>query len=317
MRELMDTDARTYAGGMLLVDKPSGMTSHDVVAAIRKFVRPLRVGHTGTLDPIATGLLVLCVGEATKIAGFIEAQSKVYRAVALLGTETDTLDTTGKIIRQTSTENISVDHIRKAVRPFVGKVEQVPPAFSAIKVDGVRAYALARRGKSVRLKPRTVEIRRLDIEELSLPRITFLLECSKGTYVRALCRDLGSALEVGGCMESLRRLAVGDFNINDAVPLDRLDKKEKVFETLLPTSKALPHLPVLHCTAEQAGQIRHGMQLAINERLACSADDVSWAQALGPDGDLIAVGKISREGEAVLFHPKRVLLPHREWSEQV
>ncbi len=312
----MDTDAGAYADGLLLVDKPGGMTSHDVVAAVRKLVRPLRVGHTGTLDPVATGLLVLCIGEATKIAGFIETQSKVYHAVALLGTETDTLDLTGRIIRQTSTEEISEDSIREAARSFVGEVDQVPPAFSAIKVDGVRAYALARRGENVPLKPRKVEIRRLEIEEVRLPRITFLLECSKGTYVRALCRDLGSALGVGGCMESLRRLAVGDFNISDAVPLDRLDKKEKVLEALAPTSKALPHLPVLHCTAEQAGQIAHGMQLAVGERIACSADDASWAQALGPDGGLIAVGKLSREGETVLFHPKRVLLRHRECSKQ-
>jgi tRNA pseudouridine55 synthase len=311
----MATD-RTYENGVLLVDKPGGMTSHDVVAAVRKLVRPLRVGHTGTLDPIATGLLILCIGKATRIAGFIEAQFKIYRASVLLGTETDTLDITGRIIREASPEKIGEDDIREAACSFVGEINQIPPAFSAIKVDGVRAYAMARHGKDIRLKPRKVEIRRIEIEEVRLPRVTFLLECSKGTYVRALCRDLGSALQVGGCMESLRRCAVGDFTISDAVPLDRLDKKESVLEAMIPTSKALPHLPELHCTAEQAGQIADGIRLAVDERMGRFADGVSWTRALGPDGDLIALGRLSREGEAVLFHPKKVLLNKRELSKR-
>lgn len=310
----MATD-RTFTNGVLLVDKPGGMTSHDVVATVRKLVRPLRVGHTGTLDPIATGLLILCIGEATRIAEFIEAQFKIYRVSMLLGTETDTLDITGRIIRETSTETINEDHIHEAACSFVGEIDQIPPAFSAIKVDGVRAYAMARHGKDVRLKPRRIEINRLEIEEVCLPRVTFLLKCSKGTYVRALCRDLGSTLKVGGCMESLRRCAVGNFEMSDAVALDRLDKREKVLEAMIPTSEALPDLPALHCTAEQVGQIAHGMRLAVDKRLARFADGVSWTKALGPDGDLIALGRLAREGEAVLFHPRKVLLHKRELNE--
>jgi tRNA pseudouridine55 synthase len=303
--QIRDTLART--GGLLLVDKPTGMTSHDVVAAIRKLVRPLRVGHTGTLDPIASGLLVLCVGDATKFAGFIEARYKLYRAVALLGTKTDTQDIAGKVIVQVPVEGITGDRIRDAARSFVGMIEQTPPAFSAVKVGGVRAYKLARRQQSVQLKPRSVEVRRFEIERVRLPRVDFTVECSKGTYVRTLCNDLGGLLGVGGCMESLRRLAVGRFDVADARPLAELETRESVTEALAPVSQALSHLPAVECTTEQARRLSHGMAVPIGDDADFSGTEGSWAQALGPGGELLAVGKCSRDGETVLFHPKRVL----------
>jgi len=293
-------------GGLLLVDKPCGMTSHDVVAAVRKHVRPLKVGHTGTLDPIATGLLVLCVGEATKIAGFIEARDKQYRATALLGVRTDTQDVAGEVIAEARVEGLTEEDVREAARSFVGKIEQTPPAFSAIKVDGVRAYKRARKKQDVRLKSRTIEIKRLDVESVTLPRVEFLLECSKGTYVRTLCSDLGDALGVGGCMESLRRVATGHFNINDAQPLDGLDTREKIMSALAPASGALSQMPAIKCDSGQAEKLSHGMALKVDDQTAISADD-EWAQALGPDGGLLAVGKLKREGDGISFYPKRVL----------
>lgn len=304
----MSADRRLRSGGILLVDKPGGMTSHDVVAAIRKHVRPLRVGHTGTLDPLADGLLILCVGEATKIAGFIEAQYKLYRAVALLGIQTDTQDVTGNIVAQTPVEDITEDRVREAARSFVGTIEQTPPAFSAVKVGGVSAHKLARRGKSVRLEPRLVEIRRFEVERVDLPRVWFSVECSKGTYVRTLSSDLGKSLGVGGCLESLRRLAVGHLEVADAKPLAELNTKEIILKALLPASEALPHMPALRCNEEQAARLAHGMALAVGEQMESSERKGSWAQALGPEGRLLAVGRLVHSGDTVLFQPKRVLI---------
>jgi len=303
----MNTDSLIRMNGLLLVDKPGGMTSHDVVAAIKKLVRPLRVGHTGTLDPLADGLLILCVGEATKIAGFIEAQYKIYHAVALLGTHTDTQDITGTKITEKSIEGVTEYRIREAANRFVGRIDQTPPAFSAIKVKGVRAYKLARRQEKVTLKPRNVEIKRLEIENIRLPRIDLLIECSKGTYVRTLCSDLGAALGVGGCMESLRRLGIGRFRVDDAKPLAELNSREHALKALVPASAGLSHLPAITCSPEQMVKLSHGMTLDVSEQIEVAGDKPTWAQALEPDGELIAVGRLSLDRDTILFHPKRVL----------
>jgi tRNA pseudouridine55 synthase len=303
----MNSDTRVRTDGLLLIDKPTGMTSHDVVAAIRKLVRPLRVGHTGTLDPLAEGLLIICVGEATRIAGFIEAQRKLYRTVALLGTQTDTQDITGKPISTTPADTVTEAGIREAASAFLGEIEQTPPAFSAIKVGGVRAYKLARRQEDVQLEPRKVNIMRFEIERVRLPRVELLIECSKGTYVRTLCNDLGTALGVGGCMESLRRLAIGEFNVEDAVPLAAMNSRKRIMESLLPASRGLTHMPAVSCTNEQAMKLSHGMALTVTGQVALPEGETQWAQALGPDEELMAVGHLTRDGDTVNFHPKRVL----------
>ena len=302
-----NTDSLIRMNGLLLIDKPGGMTSHDVVAAIRRLVRPLRVGHTGTLDPLADGLLILCVGEATKIASFVEAQYKLYRAVALLGTQTDTQDITGTKIAEKSVEGVTEHRIRETANRFLGRIEQTPPAFSAIKVNGVRAYKLARRKQKVTLKPRKIEITRFEVENIRLPRIELLIECSKGTYVRTLCSDLGTALGVGGCMESLRRLGIGRFRVGDAKPLAELSSPEHIREVLTPASAGLSHLPAITCSPEQTIKLSNGMALAVSEQLEVAGDKSTWAQALGTDGELIAVGKLARDNDTILFHPKRVL----------
>ncbi len=302
-------DSRFRMGGLLLVDKPGGVTSHDVVAAVRKRVRPLKVGHTGTLDPLATGLLILCVGEATKLARFLEAQDKLYRATALLGVATDTQDITGDVIaekpRGVPPDALPEDRIRAVEDIFVGAIEQTPPIFSAVKVDGERAYRRARRREDIRLEPRTVRIERLEIERIHLPRVDFLVQCSKGTYVRTLCHDIGEHLGVGACMESLRRLAVGRFKIEDAAPLRELDTTNKILGALIPASEALSHMPAITCGPEQIRRLSNGMTLTVTDGVEAPGEG-QWARALGPDGELLAVGKLARDGDETLFRPKRV-----------
>ncbi|MBI5118097.1 tRNA pseudouridine(55) synthase TruB [Candidatus Poribacteria bacterium] len=309
MRGQMSADSQT--GGLLLVDKPGGMTSHDIVAGIRRHVRPLRVGHTGTLDPLATGLLILCVGEAVKISGFIEKEDKVYRGVALLGLQTDTQDVTGKVTARTAVENISEEQVRKIASRFIGEVEQRPPAFSAVKIGGVRAYKLARNSKPVEMKTRRVRITRFDIERVRLPRVDFVVECSKGTYIRALCNDLGAALGVGGCMESLRRLSIGQYTVDNAKAFAELNSREAVMQTLLPASEALSYTPAVVCGSEDARLIECGMPVIVSNDLEPVKNGDSLAHALGPDGELLAVGRLVKKGETLLFQPKRVLMTGR------
>ncbi len=298
-------------GGLLLVDKPTGMTSHDVVAGVRRHVRPLRVGHTGTLDPLASGLLILCVGEAVKIAGFIEGRDKLYRAVALLGVQTDTQDVTGNIAAQTSVDNMTEERVRETSRRFVGEIEQKPPAFSAVKIGGVRAYKLARSSKPVETKSRQVRITRLEIERVRLPRVDFVVECSKGTYIRALCSDLGEVLGVGGCMESLRRLAIGRFSVTEAKPAADLDSRESIMQALLPAANALSHIQSVTCSPEDVRRLEHGMPVTVSCGDEPPNGGESLAKALGADGELLAVGRLVRSGGTVLFQPKRVLTVRR------
>lgn len=306
MQATATIEDRLRTGGILLVDKPGGMTSHDVVAAIRKHVRPLRVGHTGTLDPLASGLLILCVGEATKVAGFIEAEHKRYEGVLLLGLQTDTQDITGKTTARSSVESLTEERIRAEARSFVGLIEQRPPAFSAVKVEGVRAYKLARRQKTVSTKPRLVEVKNFEITSVRLPKVGFAVECSKGTYVRTLCHDLGAALGVGGCLESLRRVAVGRFELANAKALADLNTKERIMESLLPISAVLSHLPSFVCTQEQAEQLAHGTTLTVTGQIDSPVSAGAWVQAIRHGGALAAMGKLSLEGGSLLFHPKRV-----------
>jgi tRNA pseudouridine55 synthase len=306
MRASVTVERKLRAGGILLVDKPGGKTSHDVVAIVRKCVRPFRVGHTGTLDPLASGLLILCVGDATRIAAFIEAEYKRYQGVALLGMQTDTQDVTGTVTAQASTENLDAERVRDVARSFIGFTEQRPPAFSAVKVGGVRAYKLARRQEEVVTKPRRIELKRFDITRVRLPRVEFTVECSKGTYIRTLCHDLGVALGVGGCLESLTRLAIGRFELADAKPLAELTTKELIMQSLLPASEALSHVPGIVCTEEQAKRVAHGMTLAVTGQIESPASEDAWVRAMSGGAELLAVGVLSRAGDAVLFHPKKV-----------
>jgi tRNA pseudouridine55 synthase len=304
-RDTYPPESRSRMGGLLLVDKPGGVTSHDVVAAVRKRIKPLKVGHTGTLDPLATGLLILCVGEATKLARFIESQHKRYIATALLGVATDTQDITGEVLARKTVEELSGTRIKEACREFTGEIRQTPPVFSAVKVNGVRSHRRARRKEEFQLDPREVTITRLEIEWIHLPRIDFVIECSKGTYIRTLCHDIGEHLGVGACMESLRRTAIKPFDIADAKLMEELDSREQIIRALVPASEGVPHMVPLKCDWEQIRKLSHGMEVQFKDLRVVGTEP--WGKALGPDGELFAVGKIKQDGDKLTFRPKRVL----------
>ena len=209
--------------GVINIYKEAGYTSFDVVAKMRGILKMKKIGHTGTLDPAATGVLPVCVGKGTKLVEKFMDDDKEYRAVMLLGTVTDSQDMTGNVV-STCEVTVSEDEVRKAIESFVGGYDQLPPMYSAKKVNGKKLVDLARKGIEVERQPRFVSIFSIDINSMELPRVTMTVTCSKGTYIRTLCHDIGTALGCGACMESLVRTRVGRFKIEDAVTLNQLEK---------------------------------------------------------------------------------------------
>ena len=208
--------------GIINVYKEKGFTSHDVVAKLRGIVGQKKIGHTGTLDPDATGVLPVCLGKATKLCDLLTDKDKTYEAVMLLGMTTDTQDVTGRILEERSTETLTADKVREVIRSFIGDYDQIPPMYSALKVNGKKLYELAREGKVVERKARPVKILDIRIIEMDLPRVRMEVSCSKGTYIRTLCHDIGEQLGCGGCMESLIRTRVSVFQIKDAKTLEEI-----------------------------------------------------------------------------------------------
>jgi len=211
--------------GFLNIDKPSGMTSYDVIRFIKRTFRPrCKIGHTGTLDPLAAGVLIVCLGSATKLSQRIMDQEKEYVAKMLLGTETDTLDTDGKVVRQREV-TVSPEEVRAAITSFQGELLQVPPAVSALKHRGQPLYRHYRRGTVVTPAARKVVVREIEVLHIALPEVEFRVVCSKGTYVRALCRDIGEKLGCGAVQSALRRTRVGPFRVEDSISLEQLKSK--------------------------------------------------------------------------------------------
>ncbi len=208
--------------GIINVYKEAGYTSHDVVARLRGIFRQKKIGHTGTLDPAAVGVLPVCLGKATRVCDLLTDKDKTYRCVMLLGVETDTQDTTGKVLAEREVK-VTQEALRKAVADFVGDYQQIPPMYSALKVDGKKLYELARAGREVERRPRSVRIEEIVIENMDLPRVTMEVTCSKGTYIRTLCHDIGQTLGCGACMEQLTRTRVGDFMLEDSLTLARIE----------------------------------------------------------------------------------------------
>lgn len=206
--------------GVLNIDKPQGITSHDVVDIVRKIFPGIKVGHTGTLDPIATGVLPICIGKATKLSDELLSENKVYKVKMLLGVETDTYDITGKIVFA-NTLNEDEIYIKERIKRFIGKSSQIPPIYSAIKIKGKKAYEYARNGENVSLKPREIEIFNIDDIDVNLRKrqVSFVVSCTKGTYIRSLVHDIGIKLGCGATMIELKRLKTGDFDINDSIDL--------------------------------------------------------------------------------------------------
>lgn len=209
--------------GIINVYKEAGYTSFDVVAKMRGILKTRKIGHTGTLDPAATGVLPVCVGNATKASEFLADHDKEYVAQLLLGVTTDTLDTTGQVLSRRPVD-CGEEEVRDAIFSFLGVSEQIPPMYSAVKVNGKRLYELARAGKEVERTPRSIEITELEILSMNLPVVCFRVVCSKGTYIRSLCQDIGEKLQCGGCMQSLERTRVGTFDKSTAVTLDELER---------------------------------------------------------------------------------------------
>ena len=206
--------------GILNIDKPQGITSHDVVDIVRKIFPGIKVGHTGTLDPIATGILPICIGKATKLSDELLSENKVYKVKMLLGVETDTYDITGKIVFA-NTLNEDEIYIKERIKRFIGKSSQIPPIYSAIKIKGKKAYEYARNGENVSLKPREIEIFNIDDIDVNLRKrqVSFVVSCTKGTYIRSLVHDIGKKIGCGATMIELKRLKTGDFDINDSIDL--------------------------------------------------------------------------------------------------
>lgn len=212
--------------GIINVYKEKGFTSHDVVAKLRGIVGQKKIGHTGTLDPDAVGVLPVCLGRATKVCDLLTDKDKVYEAVLLLGKETDTQDTSGEVLVAKDTSQLTEEQVREAIFSFVGDYEQIPPMYSALKVNGKKLYELAREGKVVERKARPVKILDIQILEMHLPRVRMTVACSKGTYIRTLCHDIGQKLFCGGCMEELIRTKVSCFEIKESLTLDEIRNKK-------------------------------------------------------------------------------------------
>lgn len=254
--------------GILVVDKPKGMTSQQVVGRVKRMLGVKKVGHTGTLDPEVDGVLPLCIGSATRIAEYMLDQSKAYIGEVTFGFSTDTQDATGEVLQRVDAVHLTEDQVRQAFSRFQGQIEQVPSAFSAIKVGGKRAYDLARKGESVVIPPRTVTIYRLDIMEFFLnqkyPAVRFFVECSKGTYIRTLCHDLGSHLQIPAHMSALTRVKSGPFSLDKAHTLDQIESAQAAGTAenlLLSPSVAVLHFPVYAVSEQQVRRVTNGMEM--------------------------------------------------------
>jgi len=247
--------------GVLVIDKPAGMTSHDVVHHVRRISGIRKAGHTGTLDPIATGVLPVCLNEATKLVQFLANDGKEYRATLLLGVRTDTLDTEGDVLSREE-PLVSREQIEGVFRGFIGRRTQIAPKYSAVKVNGRALYDWTRRGMDVARPEREVEIHSVRIEEISLPEVVFTVECSKGTYIRSLCAEAGEALGCGGCMSALRRTRSGMFGIEEAVTLDELSRDgwEEAEKRMTPLVELLPEMPQIEVDGPLAERLKNGWQ---------------------------------------------------------
>ncbi len=278
---------------LLVIDKPAGMSSHDVVAKARRLFHQQRVGHTGTLDPLATGVLVICFGQATRLSEYLLGEDKSYVALARLGIRTTTDDCEGEVLYTKPVPALTEETLRALEQRFSGEVQQVPPQFSAIKRDGQRAYALARRGERVALEPRQVTIHSLRLRLVAPDRLEMEVSCSAGTYIRALARDIGEALGCGAHLESLRRTRSGAFTLAHALTINQLqDMDESAREAcLLPMDAALSHLPAVHLPDEQARKLQQGQRLSLTDSATKGLCRVYDAQ-----GRFCAIGRITDTG---------------------
>ncbi len=282
--------------GFLNINKALGMTSHDVVAKIRRTLKIKKVGHAGTLDPLATGVLIICVGNATRLSDYVMHATKRYRAQIHLGVTTDTYDAEGAVLQQRDASHIQRADVEAKLAPFTGDIEQMPPMYSAIKQGGRKLYDLARAGQTVERELRPVRIDSLDIVDWSSPEFTLDVVCSAGTYIRSLAFDLGEALGVGAHLSGLSRVASGTFHLENALSLDSLFVTEDWQKFLIAPQAALAEWPTIQLSADEADHILHGRPI----QAASTSNDLAFAYT--PQGDLLAILR----PDAGLWRPHKV-----------
>jgi len=277
--------------GLLIVDKPEGPTSFDIVRQIRKALRVKKVGHTGTLDPMATGVLILCVNRATKLVPFLQAGDKVYEGRMILGLTTDTDDITGRVSAKRVVTGIGREDIERAASEFIGTIEQVPSGFTALKYNGQPGYKLARKGEKVPPRARQVIVHELTVDEVNLPRVSFLARVSKGTYIRSLTADWGWRLGSGACLESLRRLANASFSVDQAVSLEEaldLAADGCLKDRLIPVEEALSFMPAVEVDRKLAALVENGQPIPLSH-LKRTSTPVGPVRVMAPEAGLLAV----------------------------
>lgn len=294
--------------GILNIRKAPGMTSHDVVARIRKLLHQKRVGHTGTLDPLATGVLPICLGQATRVAEYLSESGKTYQAEITFGVVTDTYDAEGTVLRSPSTDALTLEHIENLLPRFLGPQLQVPPLYSAIKIQGQPAYRHARAGEGLTLEPRPVEITALHIVDWQHPKLTLDVECSKGTYIRSLAYDLGEALGCGAYLSALLRARSGPFRIEQSLTLEQLAEvieQGQIANYLFPADYALQNYPALHLDEETAQRVLHGNAFHYQLDMTISQTQHSaLIRVYGASGHFLAIA--TWDAENGLWQPKKV-----------
>jgi tRNA pseudouridine55 synthase len=297
---LQNNEIMNAISGVLVVDKPVGLTSHDVVQAIRKGTNIRRAGHTGTLDPRASGVLVILIGPAVRLSEYVSASDKRYQAILHLGTSTDTYDAEGTVV-STAPVIISEPQFDETLKSFIGEIKQVPPPFSAVKVKGRKAYEMAREGEEVDLAPRMIQVYNLELLEWSPPEAVIDVYCSSGTYVRSLAHDLGEQLGCGAHLVGLRRTKSGRFTLRDAVPLRKLKEafdNNTWYQYLIPAAEALSDWPAVELDHLQVESVRHG------NRVPGAAEKGGFVRGISEQGELVAL--LEFDPETNEYQPKKV-----------
>ncbi|MGC8658483.1 MAG: tRNA pseudouridine(55) synthase TruB [Desulfomonilaceae bacterium] len=311
--------------GLLLIDKPEGPSSNFIVGQIRRRLgRSVKVGHTGTLDPCASGLLVVLVGTATRVLDYLDEKRKNYRARIRLGEESDTCDREGKIVVLGDVSGITPESIESCLKGFLGKTDQIPPNYSAIKINGVPLYKLARRGLFPSVEKRTIEIFRLSLLEWTAPDLEIDVECSKGTYVRSLARDIGIALGTGGRLETLRRISSGRFHVDAAHDPESIVKAsdEEILKYLTPLYEALEHIPQIKTSFDDLRKLASGARVVIEEteslmKMGMLDDPNTIYRVHDCQGRIIILARVEKTPNTLLLRPTRVFNSGCEFTGEI
>jgi tRNA pseudouridine55 synthase len=284
--------------GLLLADKGPAVTSFQVVAHLRRVLRVPKVGHGGTLDPMATGLLPILLGEATKLTGHLQGQDKEYLATIRLGVATDTLDATGTVTGKRPVPPLTADNVRAVLARFVGDIDQVPPMYSALHVGGRRLHELARAGIAVERAPRRVRVHAFELIECAPPRLRVRVECGSGTYIRSLAADVGEALGCGGHVEALARTRVGPLRLEDAVPWAVIQEGNvaALAAGMLPADRAVAHLPAIRLSPEAGRRLAHGQRVPVTELVAVDSPAAPVPCRVYAGTSFLGIGELSPEG---------------------